>query len=121
MKKLYSTAIAFCTLAFSATAQTDSPLPFFDGINKAMEAVNVKYLAYMSAVSHGAKVRKAEKKRQELLDQIDQSRYSVMELPYYKGDKSLTTATVDYLKLVSNNMNENYAKIVNYCISNNYI
>lgn len=113
MKKLYTTAIAFCSLAFSATAQTDSPMPFFDGVNKALAAVNVKYLAYMSAVSHGSKVRKAEKKRQELLEQVDQSRYDVTELPYYKGDKTLTTATVNYLKLVSHNLNDNYAKIVN--------
>lgn len=113
MKKLFTTAIAFCSLVFSANAQDDGPLPFFQGINKAMAAVNVKYLSYMSAVSHGSKVRKAEKKRQELLDQIDKSRYAVMELPYYKGDKTLTTATIDYLKLISNDMNENYSKIVN--------
>ena len=90
----------------------DDAVMVLNKIDAAIEIFNVKYLAYQSAVAHGSKMRKCEKKRQEMISSIDDARYAIAEVPYYKGDKSLHQSSTDYLKLVSNVLNENYAKIV---------
>ncbi len=112
MKKLFAAVLAICSFTTVVTAQTDGPLPHFEGIGKAIRAVNEKYLVYNSAAAHSS-VKKAERKRQDFLAQIDKSRYAVAELSYYKNDRALAKATTDYFKLMTDNMNENYAKIVN--------
>ncbi|MES2774662.1 MAG: hypothetical protein V4722_10780 [Bacteroidota bacterium] len=112
MKKWLLTALAACICVMILQAQTDSPVPHFEGIVKAMRAVNEKYLVYNSAAAHSS-VKKAERKRQDLLAQIDKSRYAIAELGYYKNDRVLAKATTDYFKLLTDNMNDNYAKIVN--------
>jgi len=112
MKKWLLAAMATCIFTNTLLAQTDSPLPHFEGIGKAIRAVNEKYLVYNSAAAHSS-VKKAERKRQELLAQIDKSRYALADLSYYKNDRVLSKATADYFKLLTDNMNDNYAKIVN--------
>ena len=104
---------AFLGLAITAQAQDDSPVAYLDGFNKPLDAVSKKYIQYMSAASHGASVRKSDKKRQDLLAQVDKSRGDIIGLGYYKGDKSLQQSTIEYLKMVNNNLNEDYAKMVN--------
>ncbi len=103
-------------LIFSAGnlfAQDDNPVAALDKINAAIESFNIKYLAYQSALAHGSKVRKCERKRQEMLTQLDNARYAIIEVPYYKGDKTLHQGSIAYLKLISDVLNENYQKIVN--------
>ena len=112
MKKFVAITL-IATLAFTAHAQDDSPVGYLNTINKSLNMVSQKNMQYMSATSHGASVRKSEKKRQDLLNQIDKSREDIVGAGSYKGDKSLQQATNDYLKLMTNNLNENYAKIVN--------
>lgn len=82
-------------------------------INVQMDLLNAKYLSYMSEVAHGKKVKKAEKKHQEYMGQIDKARYALAEIPYYKGDKSLHEGTKKYLNLISNIQKENFGKVVN--------
>jgi hypothetical protein len=102
----------FLLFSIYAPAQ-ESPVYALDKINEALGNFNAKYLAYQSAVAHGSKLRKCEKKRQEMLTQLENSRYAIIEVPYYKGDKSLHQSSIAYLKLVSDVLNENYQKIVN--------
>jgi hypothetical protein len=54
-----------------------------------------------------------EAKRNELLDEIIESKADVMGIPPYKGDKTLKESTLAYLKLTNDVMNENYEKVVN--------
>lgn len=91
----------------------DDPVVVLNQINAAVSGVSAKYLAYQSAMAHGSKARKCEKKRQELMDQIDKARYAIAETPYYKGDKSLHQSTTAYLKMTTDLFNENYSKLVN--------
>jgi hypothetical protein len=93
-------------------AQQDDPVYALDKINEAIAGFDAKYLAYQSAIAHGSRVRKCEKKRQEMMTQLDNARYAIAEVPYYKGDKSLHQSSTSYLKLVQNLLNENYEKIV---------
>jgi hypothetical protein len=112
MKKFFIAAVLL-NLTLTAFSQDQTPVAYLNGITKSLNDVSKKYMEYMSATSHGASVRKAGKKRQDLLTQIDKSRGDIVGLGYYKGDKSLHQATNEYLKLMTSSMNEDYAKMVN--------
>lgn len=100
-----------CSFSF---AQDDSPVASLEKINHAMSKISQKYLAYMSTMAHNNnKAKKAENKRNALLDQIIESRADVMGVPAYKGDKTLKESTLAYLKLTNDVMHENYEKVVN--------
>lgn len=116
MKYLYFSLLTLITFFISAEtlqAQDDSPVTALDKIDAIMNGVSKKYVEYMSVVAHSDRVRKAERKYNEYLKQLDEARYAIIDVPYYKGDKSLHTASINCLKLENDVMNENYSKIVN--------
>lgn len=114
LTRLLALVTCFALLHSASMAQDESPVTSLNKINQAMSKISEKYLAYMSAVAHSNnKAKKAEKKRDSFLEQISQSRYDITNVPYYKGDKSLHESALSYLKLTSDVMNENYAKVVN--------
>lgn len=82
-------------------------------INKAEKELAVKYLSYMSASSHGKNRRKVDKRRTDLLNSIYEVRVKIFDMPSFNGDKSLRDSAVNYLKILYNVFNEDYAKLVN--------
>src|SRR5687768_13203897 len=86
---------------------------YMDVITKANNDLTAKYLFYMSAVSHGKSARKVEKRRLEVVTAIGDTRYNIMGLPPYKGDRTLKDTTVAYLKILNSVFNEDYGRIVN--------
>ena len=90
-----------------------NPGEYIGYISKANETLTEKYLVYLSSVSHGKSARKVEKRRQELLQTINDTRYNIAGMPPFKGDKSLRDTTVTYIKILNNVFNEDYGKIVN--------
>lgn len=119
MKQLLKTYLLFILLFIllapsKAGAQAfDNAGQYMDFINNANDALTAKYLAYLSAVSHGKSVRKVEKRRTEVVNSISDTKYSIMGLPPWKGDKTLKDTTVAYLKILNNVFNDDYGKIVN--------
>jgi hypothetical protein len=91
----------------------DTPVAYMDFITKKNQTLTEKYLFYLSGMSHGKSARKVEKRRQELLKSINDTRYEIMGMPPYKGDRSLKDTTVAYLKLMNTVFNEDYGKILN--------
>lgn len=109
----FTLGILLTSLITLAQAKEDSPVYALDQINQQVQLVNQKYLNYMSEMAHGRKVKKAEKKHQEFLQQIDNSKYALVSIPYYKGDRSLHEGIKSYFTLISNLQRENYGKVVN--------
>jgi hypothetical protein len=106
--------VATFLLYLSATAQTyENAGQYMDHISKANQALSEKYLVYMSGMSHGKSARKVDKRRQELLQAISDTRFDIMGMPPFKGDRTLKDTTVAYLKILDNIFNEDYGKIVN--------
>lgn len=100
--------------AYSSPAQLfETAAQYMDHIGKVNEETTVKYLVYLSAVSHGKSARKVEKRRVEVVNSISYSRYAVMGMPPWKGDKSYRDSAAGYLKMLYNVFNEDYGKIVN--------
>ncbi|HET6252510.1 MAG TPA: hypothetical protein VFE32_00480 [Puia sp.] len=101
-------------LCFSATAQsTDNPGEYMTAMVNARGDMDAKYMQYMSAAAHGRRASKVEKLRQEVLDNITNSRYKTIDLPIYKGDNSLRQSSIDYIQLCYTIFNEDYKKIIN--------
>src|SRR5258708_5342098 len=90
----------------------DNPGAYMTALTKARGDMDAKYMAYVSAAAHGRRARKVEKLRQEVLDNITESRYKTTGLPMYKGDNSLRQASIDYIKLIYIIFSEDYKKIV---------
>jgi hypothetical protein len=95
------------------TAQYETAADYMEHIYKVNAQLTQTYLTYLSAVSHGKSARKVEKRRQEVIKAIDDTRFDVMGMPPYKGDRSLKDTTVAYLKMLNYIFNEQYGKIVN--------
>ncbi|HLK29138.1 MAG TPA: hypothetical protein VKT28_11215 [Puia sp.] len=103
------------TATIFASAQTpnlDNPGEYMTAITKARGDMDSKYMQYMSAAAHGRRARKVEKLRQQVLDNINQSRYNTIDLPKYKGDNSLRQASIDYIQLCYRVFSEDYKKII---------
>jgi hypothetical protein len=97
----------------TAAQDFSDPVQYMDYIGKANTALTEKYLVYLSGMSHGKSARKVEKRRLEVVDAINNTRYTVVGMPPFKGDHTLRDTTVAYLKILNNVFNEDYGKIVN--------
>lgn len=107
-------ALSIIIISSNAIAQDlENPGAYMTSIGKAEEIIGLKYISYMSGSSHGKSLRKVEKRRQDLLNSIEEMRFKVHDMPSFKGDKTLREASVAYLKLMYAVFNEDYAKIVN--------
>jgi hypothetical protein len=105
---------AILLFTFSAISQNlENPGEYMTAIVKARGDMDSKYMQYMSAAAHGRRARKVEKLRQEVLDNITNSRYKTADLPIYKGDNSLRKSSIDYIQLCYTIFSEDYKKIVN--------
>ncbi|HEY8972542.1 MAG TPA: hypothetical protein VIM64_25730 [Puia sp.] len=110
--------LGFLLLSLALSTRTsaqdfNNPGDYMGAISKARGDMDAKYMQYLSAAAHGRRARKVEKLRQEVLDNITQSRYKTTDLPYYKGDKSLRQASIDYIQMCYTVFSEDYKKIVN--------
>lgn len=113
-KYLFLLSCFFFFLSFKPSAQTfEHAGQYMDYISNANQALTVKYLTYMSAVSHGKSARKVEKRRTEVVNSINDTKFNIMGLPPWKGDRTLKDTTVAYLKILYTVFNEDYGKIVN--------
>jgi hypothetical protein len=111
------TAMALLTSAIPLRAQKtlamDNPGDYITAVTKARGDMDNKYMQYLSATAHSRRARKVEKLRQEVLDNINESRYKTTDLPMYKGDNSLRKGSIDYIQLCYIVFSEDYKKIVN--------
>src|SRR5687767_3852496 len=98
---------------FNAAAQYENAGEYMSHISNANSILTAKYLVYLSAVSHGKSARKVEKRRMEVLKAINDTRYDIMGMGSFKGDRTLKDTTVAYLKILNSVFNEDYGKIVN--------
>jgi uncharacterized protein (DUF1697 family) len=115
MKRLTG-MLSICVLIFSGhiTAQQyDNAGDYIGFINTKSEELTTKYMVYLSAVSHGKSARKVEKRRTDVVNSISDTKYEIMGMPPWKGDKSFRDTTVAYLKTLNIVFNEEYGKIVN--------
>lgn len=117
MNRKFTLLLSFVAIVFlsvPASAQNlENPGEYMTAMVKARGDMDSKYMQYMSAAAHGRRARKVEKLRQEVLDNITNSRYKTTDLPIYKGDNSLRQSSIDYIQLCYTIFNEDYKKIIN--------
>lgn len=91
----------------------DNAGDYISAMNAALSSMDETYLAYMSAVAHSGRARKVEKMRLQTLEAIQNCKYKISELPYYKGDNSLRLSGIGYVDLCYKVFNDDYNHIVN--------
>jgi hypothetical protein len=110
---IFASLLSPCLCLQAQTPNTDNPGDYITAIYRARGDMDNKYMQYLSATAHTHRARKVEKLRQEVLDNITESRYKTTDLPIYKGDNSLRKGSIDYIQLCYIVFNEDYKKIVN--------
>jgi hypothetical protein len=112
--KLFLFSFFSIVLSYQCIAQSfENAGQYIEHIGKANQVLTEKYLLYLSGMSHGKSARKVEKRRLEVVKAISDTRYEIMGMPPYKGDRTLKDTTVAYLKILNSVFNEDYGKIVN--------
>jgi hypothetical protein len=108
-------AIAAGTLfSGEAGAQNfENPGEYMSYISAQQEKVTRKFLTYNSAASHGKRAKKVEKLREQLLDEVQDSRMNISGMPKFKGDAAYKDSAAAFLKFYYNVLNDDYSKIVN--------
>lgn len=111
MKRLLG--ILLLSFSVSLCAQTtESPVDHMTSLDKLEENLSKKYLSYMSEVAHGSRARKMEKRRNDLLNSINEAIREGSKLRPYKGDASLREAFKEYWVVLLTIFKEDYHKIV---------
>lgn len=116
MKVMLPLLLATILISQSPTAQSqnfEDPVAYLEYIGKQQTNINKKYLSYASASAHGKKAKKVDALRTKLLDEVENARLNINDMPPYKGDKAYRDTAVRFMKLYYNVLNEDYDKIVN--------
>ncbi len=120
MRKKINPLVAFWLMVFMFYAapllhaqNMDDPGDYMTAIYNAQQEMDQTYMSYMSAAAHSGRAKKIEKMREQTLQSIENCRYKVIDLPYYKKDNSLRQSSIDYIQLCYKVFNEDYAHIVN--------
>jgi len=93
--------------------KAQNPVEGLEKITKEFTLINKKYVEYQSVMAHSDNPKKAEQKRQALLNQIVQSQAAIAQVPPYQNDPMLQKGISDYLKMMEYSMKEDYTKMVN--------
>lgn len=93
-------------------AQSTGPVDHMNALSEREEALRKKYMSYISTVAHSRSARKMEKRRTDLLREIQNNIREGGRLAAYKGDASLRNAYVEYWKVLLHLFKEDYQKIV---------
>ncbi|HEY2727847.1 MAG TPA: hypothetical protein VGI61_11775, partial [Parafilimonas sp.] len=101
------------SLKLNAQSVDTDPGAYMTAISNAEMSMNKSYLAYMSAVAHSGRAKKVEKMREQTLQSIQDCKYKISDLPYFKSDNSLRKSSMDYIDVCYKVFNEDYAHLVN--------
>ena len=109
------TAILACTFLSTKTAAQnfENAGEYMDYISGQQKNVTAKFLNYNSAVSHGKRARKVEKLREQLMDEVQESKMNISSMPKFKGDGAYKDSSASFMKFYYNVLNDDYSKIVN--------
>ena len=102
-------------MSVELTAQSldTDPGAYMTAITNAEEGMDKTYLAYMSAVAHSGRAKKVEKLRQQTLESIQNCKFKISDLPYFKHDNSLRQSSMNYVDVCYKVFNDDYAHLVN--------
>jgi hypothetical protein len=90
-----------------------TPVDFLSFIGKEQENITKATWKYTSAVAHSKNARKIDNTRKLLLKSIATSTAKIKQLKNgYNGDIEFRDQVLTYLQFVENNMNQDYAKII---------
>jgi hypothetical protein len=104
-------ALLFSVVA-RAYAQDDAGA-YLEYIGNQYQEISRDMMSYTSAVNHGKSARKVEKKRAEVVAQLNAGERNVRMMKPFQKDSKLRDSVVSYLRISQIVLNEDYGKILN--------
>lgn len=112
-KRLILLVLLSALLPDTARSQAaESPVDHMTALSDREDALRKKYLSYISTVAHGRSARKMERRRAEVIKEIQANLRDGARLRPYKGDVSLRNAYLEYWNVLLHVFKEDYQKIV---------
>lgn len=106
--------VTFVGVAMVASGQSlDSPLAYLGYIGDQSSNISQDQWNYIKATAHGKSARKVEKRRNELLNSINEAKRAIQRMPKYEGDGSLRDSIAYFLHMRYVVFKEDYSKIIN--------
>jgi len=112
MKKTLLYLFLFSAAVGAVAQQGESPVDHMNLLNEKEEALQKKYLSYISTLAHSKSARKMEKRRADVIAEIQTNIREGGRVRPHKGDVSLRTAYLDYWNLLLHIFREDYQKVV---------
>lgn len=103
---VYSSSLAYAQQSFSSAVE------YMDYINTEYRTISEESLDYSNAVARGRNARKIDKRRQELIRAIAESRKNIGRLRPYNGDPEFRDTASYVLKISQIVFQEDYDKIL---------
>lgn len=91
----------------------DQPVEYMQYINESFDALRKDTWAYVKVASSGKNARKVEKRRINLINELNTQGKRVNSMPGYNGNTEYRDQVVEYLNLAHIVINEDYGKILN--------
>lgn len=108
--------LTLCTLCFTvrpALAQDfKDPVAYMSFMGEENKAISKDLWSYISAVAHGKRAKKIEKRRKELITTTQNAKRKISRMPPFQGDTGLRDSVVAFLHLNYIVLKEDYGKIV---------
>jgi len=112
---LYPFCMLFIILLAGLTIKAQTPTYASDYLEKVTEGqqqITEDFLSYTCAIAHGRTAKKIEKRRKQLITDVEQARARLRSMRGFDGDTTLKTAAYTYYTVCYNLLNNDYAKIV---------
>lgn len=105
------TGLAFMPVQSNAQSY-DSPVAYMEELSDVLDNTKRDTWRYVKAVTRGKRARKIERKRENLLEEINECKNEILKMPKYETRDSLRIAVLDYLDMSYNVLKEDYDKIL---------
>lgn len=90
----------------------ETPVDYLEYLSEQYSGITENAWSYLSTMAHSRNARKMEKKRQQLLETLKESKKIISDMPPYNEDGAFRDTVLTFLDIYYNIMNEDYAKIV---------
>lgn len=115
MKLLYTTLLGLVlaiSMGLTGTFAQSKAVEHMRVLSDRERLLSETYMSYMSEVAHGGRARKMEKRRNELISNLQGSIREANKLKPFEGDASLRDAYKEYWSVLLSVFMEEYHKIV---------
>ena len=112
MKPLNTLTLSLFLLLFLTTSAQQKAVQYMNNMGAPSMEIRKNMWKYTSTVAHSKNARKAEKKRQALLQSISDAKKTIRRMDDFEGNTTYRDSVLSFFKIYYHVLNEDYAKII---------